>query len=77
MKAPDISVTHGYLSGVQMKVKNAIIAICKKKSLSDEDTQAIRTLTQVIDCLRPDSILVFRKETESLFPEDCSQHESG
>ncbi|WP_024348001.1 hypothetical protein [Lacrimispora indolis] len=73
MNVPEVKVTHGYLLGVQREVKSAITVICEKKSLSGEDTQAIRTLTQVIDRLSPNAILVFRKETESLLPEDYSQ----
>ena len=75
MAVLETKITPGYLMGVQRKVKGAIEVLCKKNDLSIEDTQAIRVLTEVIDHLKYESILAYRKETQRHNLEGCSEHE--
>ena len=70
----EIRITHGYLMGTQKRAKNAIEILCKKESLSSEDAQAIRLLTDVIDLLRVDTIDQYQKGNQGRLSEDYSQH---
>lgn len=54
---PEIKTTQGYLSEVRRRVKNTAKLILEKDCLRSEDTQAVKDLMEIVECLKLELIL--------------------